>query len=66
VAPFGESDWVLSLRAAGQARLTSGRRIREVAPRELDQIPEDPVQAAGANIVFEVVPLESMIGASSP
>jgi len=84
VAPFGESDWALNLRAAGDATITSGRRREDVTARELDsderlaffrdtlnpylrrnplarwivrtldRIPEDPLMAADANLVFEV------------
>jgi deazaflavin-dependent oxidoreductase (nitroreductase family) len=84
VAPFGETDWVRNLRAAGRATLSSGRRGEAVIARELsatervvffrdvlnpyvrtnviarwfvrslDGIPEDPVRAAEATLVFEV------------
>ena len=88
VAPFGETDWLLNLRAAQDATITSGRRCEAVAARELDpservtffrdvlnpyvranrlarwfvrtldRIPEDPLQAAERNYVFEVTPLD--------
>ncbi len=41
IAPFGETDWVLNLRAAGHGTLTSGRRAREFRARELG--PEETV-----------------------
>lgn len=84
MAPFGETDWVLNLRTAGQATIRSARQTEEVTTRELDRaerltffrdildpylrrnplarwivravdrLPEDPLTAAEANIIFEV------------
>jgi deazaflavin-dependent oxidoreductase (nitroreductase family) len=36
ISPFGETDWVRNLRAAGRATLTTGRRAEEVSAVELD------------------------------
>ena len=41
ISPFGETDWVRNLRAAGRATLRLGRRVEEVAAVELG-----PVEAA--------------------
>ena len=41
ISPFGETDWVRNLRAAGHATLTVGRRHEEVTAVELG-----PVEAA--------------------
>lgn len=84
IGPFGESDWVRNLRAAGRGTLTSGRRKEEITATELgraekveffrgilapyvrsrplvrwivrniDHIPDDPVEAAKREFVFEV------------
>ena len=35
LAPFGETDWVRNLRAAGRATIASGRRTQEVTAHEL-------------------------------
>jgi deazaflavin-dependent oxidoreductase (nitroreductase family) len=35
ISPFGETDWVRNLRAAGRATITVGRRKEEVAAVEL-------------------------------
>jgi deazaflavin-dependent oxidoreductase (nitroreductase family) len=35
ISPFGETDWVRNLRAAGRATLTSGQRKEEVRAVEL-------------------------------
>ena len=35
ISPFGETDWVRNLRAAGRATLTIGRRQEEVTAVEL-------------------------------
>ncbi len=37
IAPFGETDWVRNLRAAGRGKVTSGRRRYDVTARELDE-----------------------------
>ena len=41
ISPFGETDWVRNLRAAGHATLTVGRRHEEVTAVELG-----PIEAA--------------------
>ena len=41
ISPFGETDWVRNLRAAGRATLTVGRRQEEVTAVELG-----PMEAA--------------------
>jgi len=35
ISPFGETDWVRNLRAAGRATITVGRRTEEVTAVEL-------------------------------
>jgi deazaflavin-dependent oxidoreductase (nitroreductase family) len=35
ISPFGETDWVRNLRAAGRATMTVGRRAEEVVAVEL-------------------------------
>jgi deazaflavin-dependent oxidoreductase (nitroreductase family) len=42
ISPFGETEWVRNLRAAGRATISVGRRTEEVAATELD-----PEAAAG-------------------
>ena len=85
IGPFGETDWVRNLRAAGgRATLTASRATEEITTTELgpderlaffrdivapyvrtrplirwvvqaiDQIPDDPVEAAERELVFEV------------
>jgi deazaflavin-dependent oxidoreductase (nitroreductase family) len=38
ISPFGETDWVRNLRAAGRATLTVGRRQEEVSAVELGSV----------------------------
>ncbi len=42
ISPFGETQWVRNLRAAGRATITVGRRTEEVTVSELG-----PAEAAG-------------------
>jgi deazaflavin-dependent oxidoreductase (nitroreductase family) len=51
VAPFGPVNWVLNLRAAGQAMLTRNRRSETIRVVELASAEAAPILKAGLGMV---------------
>jgi deazaflavin-dependent oxidoreductase (nitroreductase family) len=67
IAPYGAVNWVLNLRAAGEATITHGRRIETITAKEVSATEAAPIlksSLAGApsflRAYFDVTPDSSL------